>query len=453
MAVILLAIALTVLVIGGWGACELVFGASAWDLSAKAALAILLGAFQTSSALFIASLFLSGRGAVVLVTIINVAVALIALATRRRARQRIQWTLAATTTVLALFAVQAFVALWITHHRGIGWDGLFIWDMKARAFVMSDGRIPSTYFSDPTRRWSHQNYPLLLPLTETWTYLWVGTANQTVGKYVPLIFYFAAVGMLFSGGKIIAGTTVHGIAASLLPLFVPFVMMGEGSATSGYADFPIGAFYVAAVITLLLGREKQSLRVVTGSGIVAAALPWVKQEGLILWSAFMVLAAVVTASTFRERRFRSLAVTAAPGILVIAGWRLFLRAVDALNGGAFLPMTLHTAIANCGRLRPISGALIREMLTWRRWSLLWPVFLLAVFALWRAGKRTVALVLLVAVILPLPAYMFVYLFSAWHPFMNHVYGSLSRLILQLSPVAIVAVAAALPQLQPRHEID
>jgi len=443
--------ALAVMIAGGSAAYALVARDRNATLPERAGFAILLGTLMTSLAMFIASLFFWRFGVILAVTLID-AVLLIAVALRRRKRQVAAVSTrprrAAEIALIALMTIHVLAALWITHQRGIGWDGLFVWNIKARAFSVNQGRIPLYYFSDPTRRWSHQNYPLLLPLTETWVYLWIGSDHQSAGKYAPLIFYFAAIGLLYGAGVRMGRSRFHGLLTAALPLFIPFVIFGEGSATSGYADFPLAVFYFAALMSIIRGIDEENAGALALAGLMAAGLAWTKQEGLILWAVVSAICAVVVFLRTGLRRAKLLALAIAPGAVILVGWRIFLAAAHSLSGGAFVPMTLHTAISNIGRLRPIVYAMFLEFAAWSRWSILWPLFVIALIQLWRLQKRAYVLVLATAVVLPLSAYAFVYLFSAWNPFMNHVYSSLSRLILQLVLPVIAAIAAAAPRPSP-----
>ncbi len=44
------------------------------------------------------------------------------------------------------------------------------------------GVIPATYFSDSGRAFSHPEYPLAIPFTELWLYLWLGEADHFLRK-------------------------------------------------------------------------------------------------------------------------------------------------------------------------------------------------------------------------------------------------------------------------------
>jgi hypothetical protein len=81
----------------------------------------------------------------------------------------------------------------------LGWDGLHIWEFKARLAFDNGGTVPAAYFRDVSRMWSHVDYPQYLPLTETWVYGWLRAdrTKQPWWRAVPAVLprgLWAAVG-------------------------------------------------------------------------------------------------------------------------------------------------------------------------------------------------------------------------------------------------------------------
>src|SRR4029077_5969145 len=95
----------------------------------------------------------------------------------------IEWFLA-SFLVLEIAAI-AFASCKHT----LGWDGLLVWEIKARYAFMNGGSLPASYYSGPGRAFSHPEYPLGIPFTELWLYLWMGQAHQFWVKTIFGIFY------------------------------------------------------------------------------------------------------------------------------------------------------------------------------------------------------------------------------------------------------------------------
>ncbi len=341
---------------------------------------------------------------------------------------------------LAVVAVAAATLLvaWIAAHTTLGWDGAGVWELKARIAAENGGHMPAAYYTDPSRRWTHPYYPLLVPFAEWWFYGWAGAPDQRLAKAVfPLLFLGGAAVLAASACRL--GGRWSGPMAVVLLSCVPEVLGGSGGITTGYADFPLAIYYAAAIAYVVeyhLTGSRGALMLASG---LAAALPWIKQEGVL---ALAGVFAVGLAATARGRRFRDLGVLVAPGAAVWLAWRAFLVAVGAPQAVDFMPLTVPTLLANASRLPTIADALFRELGDRHHWSVLWPAAAVALAAA-GPGRRRLAGLLALAVVVPLGLASSAYVMSAWDPFIVHVRSSLARLVLQVAPVAVLLVAVSL----------
>jgi hypothetical protein len=335
------------------------------------------------------------------------------------------------------------LAFWFSKMRTLGWDGLLNWEIKARIAFLSGGSIPLNFFSDPTRFWSHQEYPLLLPLTEAWMYSWMGRADQGMIKILFPILFMAAIGLLFVGVSrdgLRPHTTPRLWLALALLTTAKVIIVGEGSMASGYADFPMAVFYLGAVILLLEFCEDGGMRVARLFGLVAGFLCWVKVEGAILWICLVSLAVI---HIIQRRAWRNFVPIVFPGLTIVIGWRIFLFIVNRSTGQDFLPLTLTTLRNNLWRVPHIALAALHELLRWRRWGILWiAVAAVTVFLIFNRRQKY-PLILPATVILPILLYASVYLFSAWD-FLLHMDNSFPRLLSHVSLAAVLMVSVATP---------
>jgi hypothetical protein len=354
-----------------------------------------------------------------------------------------------TCGLSVVIAMQVATVSQLSADRPLAWDGLLVWEFKAHVSCLNDGAIPLSYFTDPTRVWSHQDYPLLVPLTEAWLYSWLGRCDQEAVKLVFPGFYLAAIGLLFAAGEHLGGSRLRGLIAAALPFFVPSLIVGAGSVTSGYADFPLATFYLAAALLLLEYVGTRDRGLLGAVGVMSALLPWVKQEGLVLWACLLVVASVEAA---RSRDARLFVAVLAPGLLVIGGWRLFLSVSGANVGHDFASPSIAILMANYPRVREVSAATAVELMNMERWGLLWPCSLLGLLLLaWSARSKHRAVIrphivvmLTCLTLLPLALYQCIFIFSTWRPFTDHVDSSLPRLILQTALLPILVLGLLVP---------
>lgn len=341
------------------------------------------------------------------------------------------------------FAIVLLLQIAVVFHqsfmRGLGWDGLLNWEIKARFAFLNDGVLPAAYFSDPTRGFSHPAYPLWIPFTELWLYLWMGEANQFWINLITPCFYAAAVLLLGILAKRLTGHRWTGLAVGALFYYIPALWL-EGGATSAYADLPLGVCYLTAIGFLLLHWKDGSGTSWRVFALALALLPWAKREGYILWGVGALCAVLVL---WQTRGRWTLLLWLVPGPVLLAGWKIYLHANQLLVDHEFLPVTLATLTANVGRVGPLAGAVFVELGNVKNWSLFWFLVGAAFLSLlWRRRDRALV-VLFLALALPLAIYPAAYIFTGWGDWLGHAHASLSRLFLHLMPLGWLAVALAL----------
>ncbi len=444
MEIVLLAVALCLILASGCGIALLLIPLQRQTTVIELlCLAFLLGAGFVSLSLFALGFMITGLA--LRLAIAALCLALLGFGWRRKPLQfdrrslmpggKNDWLLMGATLTLTC------LAFWLSHLRVLGWDGLLNWEIKARIAFLSGGAIPLSFFSDPTRPWTHPEYPLLLPLTEAWLYSWMGRADQAAIKILFPMFFAASLGLLCTCLSRFDSRPPRLWLALALLAASKYVLLGEGAVSSGYADFPMAVFYLASVIFLLEYRETGDADALGLLGLLAASMCWLKQEGAILWGCLTVLAMI---EIIRRRDFRKIAATVLPGLLLLIGWRIFLNIANPSTGVVFLPVTPSTLRSNLWRAPDIAQAVLQELLNWRRWGLLWIAAFLAAAFLAMNRSRKHSIILPLSVVIPVALYSGIYLFSAWGDFLLHLTNSFPRLLLQVSPAAVLMVALVAP---------
>lgn len=406
------------------------------DAARLLAWSILLGAGTLSLVHFLAGAALRGWGLRLAVT--AACLILVTWGARAARHRGVTFTWGAPRgplehLMLAVVAAEVALVWWVSFRTSLSWDGLMIFDTKARLAFENGGAVPLAYFSDRYRAWTHPDYPLFLPMIMAWLYGWLGRVDQEAAKVVPPLFFMAAAGLLYAATR----SRRRWLLAPLLPAAVPLVVIGDGSASSGLGDFPLAAAYLACLLCLLDEDRPLAERLPLLAGL-AALLPWIKQEGALLFCCTLVLASLTT----RERRLRVLGRLAWPGLLVFAVWRVFLAYSQAIVGQAFLPIRPSTLMANLARVLEIVPGVLAEMGKTGFWGWFWPAVLFALPPLLPREWRRAQWLLFAAILMPLSLYSAIYIFSAWNPMMLHLTNSMPRLLVQLSLPAMLALSAA-----------
>ncbi|MEP6821671.1 MAG: hypothetical protein ABI946_04905 [Chthoniobacterales bacterium] len=311
--------------------------------------------------------------------------------------------------------------------------------MKARYAFLNQGVLPVTFWSDNSRAFTHQSYPLWVPFSELWLYLWMGEANQFWIKTLFPLFYIAGVILLASFVSRITGRRWLGLLAAFFLYFIPCLTTAPGGVQSGYVDVPIGMIYLATVGYLLRQTEKFSPGDWRLFALCLALLPWAKREGAILW---LIAAACGAFIIWRGGYSRRALLWLIPGPALIIAWKVFCTAMGKGPGTEFIPLTWTNLMQNSPRILPIAGHVVEEMLLINRWNLFWPILALSLAALALRARDRRFFILLVAVTAPIFAYAGTYMLSNWPSWSGHMDASLSRLLLHVLPVGWLAIALA-----------
>lgn len=336
----------------------------------------------------------------------------------------------------AAIALQFMLVTFISLVLPLFWDGLVVWELKARLAFLNGGVIPPASYSAGWLVWTHPYYPFLLPQVEAWLYSWMGQADQGAIKLLFPSYYAATALLLYAAVARVTGDRVRGLLVASLLFFMPSVVIGEGSATSGFADFTVAAFYTAACIYALIYTLYSGLAPLGLSILLATALPFIKQEGAVLMGA---VAIVLAAQVFQRAHWRLAILLCLPAIVVGAVWILIRATAHAVDSTVYLPVSPETGIANVSRIGEIVPFYATELRDVSHWSLLWLLVPAALVLPLAAVPVRLRIACGVLVFLPMLMLGLSFIFSSYGSATAHMSGSVTRLLVQLAPLAVLAV--------------
>lgn len=438
MAILLSLAALSVAFAGGLGVVLLLRdGKLRLDPCGICGTALIGGAGLVALSYFWLGLLFQGAG-------LRLAVVAICLAPPLYVWQRNRWALPAFSlpslnapraVIFAMAAVLFGCVTWFSLYRqSLMWDGLYNWEWKARAAFLNHGSIPLSYYS-PGELF-HKAYPPLVPVLEAWIYGFLGRHDQSMAKLIGPYFCLAALLLLISVSNRERKNGWSAVLVFLPFVLVPCLYLGDGSATSGYADFPLAAIYFCAVIHLTEHWQTGSSRSATLAGISAMLLVFTKSEGII---PLLCIAAAIAPMAVRERNWKLAARVALPGLGLWLIWKTFMKALHVPQEVDFIGFTPAIFLAHLDRARPLLAWTLQELTSWTRWSLVWPLTAAAFVLLIQRARGWQWYPWAAVVLLPLAIYPWTYFFSAWNPVELHVKSSLPRLFLHIAPVAALMV--------------
>jgi len=425
-------------------------GSPRLNLIECACLAWLFGVGVVSLLLWLGETFTSGIALQCLVAVLCLALGIVGWRTKQgrqahfslpRPKSTVEWILA------GVLLLELFIIFVVCLKHTLGWDGLLVWEIKARYAFLDSGVLPEAYYSSAGRAFSHPEYPLAIPFTELWLYLWMGAPHQFWIKTIFPLFYIAGALLVALFVTRLSGKPWLGLLAALLIPFVPFVTASPGGVIVGYSDIPLSVFYLTALGYLLCSLERNSPSALIAYASILTLIPWIKSEGIILWS---LLAAMGLIVGLRQHRLRPFLVAILPGLFLITGWRVYLKAMHVVTASDFARPTFQLLRENLTRLGAIAGTAFAEITETSHWSIFWLLVLVAIIYLLIA-RQLLRLLLAISVLGPIILYSLTYFFSAWPSYTAHMTSSLPRLLLHVMPAGWLAIGLALQLSAPKAQ--
>lgn len=325
------------------------------------------------------------------------------------------------------------------------WDALAIWVLKAKALLGKLNVIGNPFFGDPFYWFSHQDYPIGLPLMLNAFFRIVNFAHDQAAQFYLLLFYLNSLFLYLGAMLYFLKHHLHWLIKLLslvILMTVPnFILFSH----NGFADVPLSYFFLSAsflLADLYLMIDKNSLSIIPLAVLTALSSTTIKIEGypfLMAYSLLLILA------VFFNQQYKhinaafllKLGIVVLLGLFPVIAWewlkyRLQIR-------GTFAQATVSTSLQNA--LKLILHTYLNELLDTSRYALtlITSVFIyileLAMLVLNRQFKTLLLNSLLG---LQLASYTLIYLITP-NPLLWQLSSSFPRLSLHLIPIMIMFI--------------
>lgn len=428
--------ALGILAIGGLGMFAWLRPKRDIDAFEVTGASLLLGSLFVSVSLFALAPVLRGQSLVATVAGLALILGISGVFRLRKA----EWTALPGTRVFLMALLPAVLIVgWQAFARPLGGDGLFNFEFRGRVAWEAGGGVPVEFFADRSRLFLHPDYPLFVPLNQLWIYLCAGEPHQGLAKSLGIVWFLGTACLIFSQLSRATRHPMPGLLVLGMMLVVPMFVFYPGGAVWVWGDFPLSAMATAALLYLVEYRAHR-----TGLAcfaVILAAAPWIKRDGMIIG---LALLAVFAFTTFRRREWKALVAGAVPFFAVAVGWKTFVTKMGAPALADFMTPTPALFFDRIGDLWRIATVAVRELFLWQRWSVLWPIAMLAglrilrepALAQWRFAVGINAALI--------ATYAGLYMFTVWPVLSWHMVTSFPRLLLAPAMIAVVLIAIAFP---------
>jgi len=359
--------------------------------------------------------------------------------------QGIEWFFMAA---IVLELSGAFFHAWLLPMEA--YDAVSNWGLKAKAIFLAGG-IPENFLRNPNYAVFHPDYPLLVPLLESYVYRCVAGLREPSAKMVFPLFLAGCVAALFAALRRAGQTRRSCLLFSFLLVSVPYL---SEQATNGYADVVVSFYFGAGSLYLYLWQTKGRNLFLVLSALTTACAALTKNEGLLLVGIHLVWLAVVLLSRSgiaNRSRLSSLALYICILAVVLVPWYRFQESLgrrnDVINSEA---VSAGINWGSLSRVGPILYHLQTQVFGPKNWNLVWITFCVAV-TLRRRVLRLPAVFVVCTVGLTVAAYMSVYLITPYGvpPFdvTWHLRTSASRLLIHVLSQVVFLIGLAFGEME------
>jgi len=329
-----------------------------------------------------------------------------------------------------IIAVFLFVLLQALIIPLAAWDSWAIYGFKAKAFYI-EKTVTIDFLNDTTKSYSHPDYPLLVPLIETWIYICLGGWNDQLVKILFPLYFISLIIIFYNNLKYYIDKKYSLLFTSFFITIPQFISLGS----NGYADLPLIFYYFTSFVFLLKAYNNLDKRMLFISAMFAGFAAWTKNEGLVLsiFNVIILAAMIIIQRKINRRNIIVLLEYSLVILLIIIPWICLKKSLgianDVVNGGNF---NLASILNNLKKLPIILSWFGKEIIVFKSWNLLW-VFSLAIitFNFKRIFIRPILFIFL-SLFFYLGIWVFIYIISPYD--INwHLATSLNRLLLQITP--------------------
>lgn len=325
------------------------------------------------------------------------------------------------------------------------YDAIAIYAIKAKAFYLASS-IPQDFFYNLALFLPHPDYPLNIPLAETFVYLFLGSLNDQLVKIIFPLFFVGILGILYSGIRRFASNAY----ALLFTFILASIPQFSSYAANGYLDIVLAYYYFASALFLFLWfknvRDYQFLLV---SGIMAGLAAWTKNEGSMYCVINIVLIAIYLLENRANVTIRKSIIYLCGYIFVVlillSGWLWIKTSAHLVNDEIDLArLNPYNLSGQYSRIWPIIYEFQKQFLGPKKWNIVWIIFIfLLLGGIKRAFSKDIKYITL-SIFFAFGGYILIYMITsqniAWH-----LSSTASRFFIHFLPVVIYWFAAMLKE--------
>jgi len=321
-------------------------------------------------------------------------------------------------------------------------DAYAIWMLKAKIVAAEALRPIPHFLLDPSLSYSHQDYPLGMPLVVAGMYAAIGGVDEQLGKTVLLPIYLALVLVVYSA---LARRLNRWIAIVVTVVFAaaPVVVQHAGIAE---AEVTFVLMHACCLVLLLRWMQEGGWRPLTASAAFAAFAAFTKNEGLAL---LPVVGLIALGFAVGRHRIREWVIAAAVAVLLIGPWIIYRRHLPHTHedyGGKLT--SIATIVADLPRLRQVLPQYLGYFWEFNSAGVIWPLLLMAAAVGWRAFGQLPVVLLWTLLLVHLGLYLASFVVTPWD--LNTLIPMVSpKLLMHAAPAAVLLIGLHISAIRPK----
>ncbi len=256
------------------------------------------------------------------------------------------------------------------------YDAVAIYAIKAKALYLA-GSIPGNFFTGTINLFAHPDYPLNIPLCETFIYLFLGSLNDQLVKIIFPLYFAGLLGLLYFVIRRFAGRTYALLFTFLLAAIPQF----NAYATNGYLDLPLAYYCFASAVFLFIWFEDTSKAgLLFISAVMAGLAGWTKNEGLMYCIINISLIAIFFVTNRKKGLVKRYFIYLSSYIFTIFAislpWLWIKVSAHLVNSEINLSnLTPWYILSQYRRVWPIIYEFQKQFLGPKKWNIIWMIFI------------------------------------------------------------------------------
>ncbi|MBP7056586.1 MAG: glycosyltransferase family 39 protein [Candidatus Omnitrophica bacterium] len=291
------------------------------------------------------------------------------------------------------------------------YDAVAIYAIKSKMFYMA-GAITSDIFNAIKALYPHPDYPLNIPLAETFFYLCMGSLNDQIVKIIFPLFFVAVLVMIYFAVRRFASSTYALIFVFILASIPQF----NAYAANAYHELPLACYYFASAVFLFRWFDNPGETwCLPLSALLVGLAGWTKNEGLLYCVVNMAVLGVFVGSNFRKIGNKSIIYAAVYPVIVLAlllPWVVVKKTYGFVNSDVSLScLNPQYVLSQLNRFGPIFYEFQKQFFGPKKWNLIWPAAAVIIAFNYKKAFSGVGKYMALSIALAVSGYILFYLIS------------------------------------------